>query len=415
MRSSYTLLTAFQLAFDSIRAHKLRSFLTLLGVIIGVSSVVLVGAAIEGLGAFAEQETSKAFGTESFLLGQMLASGRLDERARAEKMRRNKPIKKADVDYLKATTGDSVIYSPYQQKTIDIKGENAILEGTSVLGVSAALPEIRDVNLVDGRFFTDDEERRKVQVAVVGDDIRTQLFPTISLMGRTIKISGLDFTIVGLQEKLGSNMGRSQDNQIYIPFTVYARMYGSSQSTVVFGRSRPGSGLRMDDALDISRVSLRNRLRTRPGTVDNFDILTPDSTREFVNSILSLIAGIVIPVTAISLVVGGIVIMNIMLVSVTERTREIGIRKSLGARAADIRLQFLVEAVILSSFGGLLGLAVGALFAGLGSLAFGVKLALTPPFIFLAIAVSSSVGIISGWYPAARASRLDPVVALRAE
>jgi putative ABC transport system permease protein len=228
-------------------------------------------------------------------------------------------------------------------------------------------------------------------------------------------VAGTEFTVVGLLERQGSSFGRSLDNPVYIPITVYYDLYGSQRGTAVFGKARVGSGLNMDSALDVTREALRSHFHTPPGQDDNFDTLTPDSVRSFVDSVLGVIAAVVVPITSISLVVGGIVIMNIMLVSVTERTREIGIRKSLGARQADILLQFLIESVILSLAGGLIGLLFGALVAAALSALFGATLKVTASYVILSIFVSSAVGIISGWYPARRAARMDPVAALRAE
>jgi putative ABC transport system permease protein len=228
-------------------------------------------------------------------------------------------------------------------------------------------------------------------------------------------VRGLEFTVIGLLERQGSSFGRSMDNPVYIPITVLYSMYGSSRGTSVFGRARPETGLTLQEALDTTRSALRVRFHTPPGQEDNFDTLTPDSVRSFVDSILAIIAAVVVPVTSISLVVGGIVIMNIMLVSVTERTREIGIRKSLGARQQDIMLQFLTESVLLSIAGGLIGLGIGYGFCAVLTAAFGTTMKVTLPYVLLAIFVSTTVGILSGWYPARRAARLDPVVALRAE
>jgi putative ABC transport system permease protein len=401
---------------DSIRAHKLRSFLTLLGVIIGVASVVMVGAAIEGLGVYAEQSTAKAFGSESFLVAQIVSTGRLSRREYFDKVRHNKPLRRDEYRFLESFNGDSVLYSPYRNQVADIKRENLICEDTVVIGVSADMATIRDIGVVDGRFFTTQEDRSRQLLAVIGQSVKDILFPDgSSPVGKIIRINGLEFTVVGVQEKLGSVFGRDQDKSIYIPASAFERMYGSGTGYAIFARPRPGSGLTMEQALDQTRVALRDRFHDRPGQPDSFDTMTPDAVRGFIDQLLGMVAVVVVPVTCISLVVGGIVIMNIMLVSVTERTREIGVRKSLGARHADVMMQVLIEAVVLAMFGGGLGVAVGALVTlALGKI-FELSLHITLSYVILSLAVSTIVGVVSGWYPASKAARLDPVEALRAE
>jgi putative ABC transport system permease protein len=415
-RSRRQFLNAFRLAMDSIRAHKLRSFLTLLGVIIGVASVILVGAAIDGLGVYAEQSTAKAFGSESFLVAQIAATGRLSRREYFDKVKRNKPIRTADERFLESVNGGSVLYSPYRNHTSDIKRENITLEDTTVIGTSADMADIRDIGIVDGRFFTSQEDHSRAFVAVIGDTVKTTLFPgESSPLGGVLRIEGIEFTVIGVEEKLGSAFGRDQDKNVYIPASAFERMYGPGTGFSVFGRPRPGLGLTLADALDLTRVALRERFHTPVGQDDNFDTLTPDAIRGFIDQLLGMVAAIVVPVTFISLVVGGIVIMNIMLVSVTERTREIGVRKSLGARHADIMWQILIEATILAMLGGAMGVAAGAMVTVLLGRIFDISMHITAFYIGLSIAVSSIVGIVSGWYPASRAAKLDPVVALRAE
>ena len=401
---------------DSIRAQKLRSFLTLLGVIIGVASVIMVGAAIEGLGVYAEQSTAKAFGSESFMVAQIAATGRLSRREYFEKVKRNKPIRTDDARFVESANGDRVLYSPYRQHISDIKRDNATCEDSTVLGAAASMAGIRDIGVVDGRFFTDQEDRSRAFVAVIGDTVRATLFPgDASPLNQTIRIEGIEFTVIGVQERQGSSFGRDLDNTAYIPITAFNRMYGSGNGFALFGRPKEGSGLTLESALDETRVVLRTRFHARPGQPDNFDTLTPDAIRGFIDQILGMIAAIVVPVTCISLVVGGIVIMNIMLVSVTERTREIGIRKAVGARHGDVMTQILIEAVTLAAVGGAFGVLAGALVTmALGQI-FGLSLHITARYVVLSLVVSGLTGVVSGWYPASRAAKLDPVVALRAE
>ena len=405
---------ALKLAVDSLRAHRLRSFLTLLGVIIGVGSVILVGSAIDGLGLYADESVSKAFGSQSFVLQQVT-----NAKSRTEffnKLRRNHELKLADERYLEQSNVGNVIYSAYRNAQIDTKRNDLTSELTTIIGAAADLADIRDMSIISGRFFSDTEDKSASQVAVIGDDLKNNLFPNLGdPLGHTFKIQGIDFTVVGVLERLGSAFGNNQDNVAYIPITSFNRLFGPGRSIAIFGRPKESSGLTMQQALDMTRVALRIRFHQKPGEDDKFDALTPDAVRGFIDQLLKLVALVVVPITAISLVVGGIVIMNIMLVSVTERTREIGIRKSLGARRNDIMAQILIEAILMAFLGGALGVAGGAILTRILAAAFSITLRVTPLYVFMSVFVSGAVGVISGWYPASKAARLDPIVALRAE
>ena len=251
--------------------------------------------------------------------------------------------------------------APIAATAADTKRDNLISEDTAIVGAAADIVDIRNLTIVDGRFFTRQEEQNASYVAVIGDDLKNNLFPDgSSPVGKTFKIQDLDFTVVGVQERLGSSFGRNQDNSRIFPLPSSTGCSAPAAPSPIFGRAQTGE--RHVAAIRHSiytRVALRTRFHQKPGEDDRFDFLTPDAIRGFIDSLLSLVAAVVVPVTRISLVVGGIVIMNIMLVSVTERTREIGIRKSLGARRSDIMLQILCEAVMMAFAGGAIGVAIG--------------------------------------------------------
>jgi putative ABC transport system permease protein len=312
--------------------------------------------------------------------------------------------------------GDTTLYSAYRNSTIDTKRENLTSEDTGIVGANSTLADIRDLDIVDGRFFSSTEDQNAAFVAVIGDDLKNNLFPGAgSPLGKTFKIQDLDFTVIGVQERLGAAFGQSQDNSAYIPISTFNRLFGPGQSIMIFAKPKEASGLTMQQSVDLTRVALRTHFHQMPGQEDRFDFLTPDAIKGFIDNILSLVAAVVVPITGISLVVGGIVIMNIMLVSVTERTREIGIRKSLGARRFDIMMQILIEAVLMAGAGGAAGVTLGWIATTILTSALGVALKVPPFYVFLSVFVSGAVGVISGWYPASKASRLDPIVALRAD
>jgi len=254
--------SASWLAIDSIRAHKLRSFLTLLGVIVGVASVIMVGAAIEGLGTYATDSTSKVFGSNTFLIAQV--ANAVSRSEYFAKLKQNRPIRPDDLKYLEAVTGDKILYSAYNQRVEDIRRGMLRSEDASIFGVGSLLPEMREISLSDGRFFTDQEERSAQGVAVIGSEVADTLFPNTSAVGHMVKIKGLEFTVVGVQEKVGSQFGRNQDNTAYIPFPVFVKMDAAVQSIAIFGRARPGTNLSVESALDVTRVALRSRFHARP-------------------------------------------------------------------------------------------------------------------------------------------------------
>ena len=411
MKTSFTFYSeAFKIALRSILAHKLRAFLTLIGIIIGVASVIVVGASISGLNTYVIDRVSKVLGVNHFMISRMASSGFLNEEEWEKRNRRNKSITWEDYEWVLSNCKFCQHVGTSAGRGVDIKHENETMYGTSLRGVTANIAEIEDKTIDDGRFIRPNEVESSDFVIVIGADLRDKFFPGLDPIGREIKVGGYPMTVVGVEQKRGSMFGQSLDNLAYIPVTTFLRIYGRRLSLEVHGKSQDRA--MFEAALEEGRMSMRIHRKLKGNEEDNFGLVDVQSVNNQVDQFTGAIAAVITPITLISLVVGGIVVMNIMLVSVTERTFEIGLRKALGARRAQIMLQFLIESVLLSSFGGVFGLLFAAGVAWLVTIATPIPMTITIPYIVLALVVSGGVGMIAGIYPALRASRLDPIVAL---
>ncbi len=403
---------SFGIALDSIWSHKLRSILTLLGIIIGVASVVAVGGAIEGLGAYVSDRLVSTFGSNTFTLSRI---ARLNLSAEEwEKInKRNKRIYRDDLRAVQANCTDCVAIAPTLQRRDDAKAGNHTYYDATISGVNADMLKIQDFDLAEGRFITNIDVEHSRNLAVIGDAIRKELFGPLEAVGREIKVGGESYLVVGVEEESGSFFGQSMDANVYIPYTSYLKQYGSRQS--ISARIKAESDAALARTQDQVRVIMRARHNLRPGQEDDFDLLASQTIQEAIGQITGAIATVVVPITLISLLVGGIVIMNIMLVTVTERTPEIGMRKALGARQRDILLQFLVESSLLAALGGALGLLMGSAVCAIVRGTTPIPMTITVNYVLLSLLVSGGIGLIFGVYPALKASRLDPIVALSRE
>ena len=410
-RSSAAVWEACRIAVDSIWTHKLRSVLTLIGIIIAIASVVTVGGAIEGLGAYVWKQLSSTFASNTFIVARIVRATSMEEFEK--KIKRNKEIHTDDMQAVEELCDGCEAISPMMRGTDTLKRGTRIFYDANISGISADMDKIQSVDLSAGRFILGSDVAHARPAAVIGSKIREDLFGPLDALGKEIKIGADNFTVVGVEAQKGSMQGQSMDNSVYIPYTTFLKKYGTRQS-VTF-QVRASSEETLQGTEDEVRQIMRSRHKLKPNKEDDFDMLTSSAIQETIDRILGMIAVAIIPITLIGLVVGGIVVMNIMLVTVTERTVEVGMRKAVGAKRSDILLQFLVESALLATLGGIFGLGFAYILCEIIERTVGFPMQITLGYILLAILTSGGVGMISGIYPAYRASKLSPIAALARE
>lgn len=411
MRQLYSFyFDAFWIALKSVLEHKLRAFLTLIGIIIGVAAVVVVGASISGLKTYVVDKASKILGSNHFMITRMASMGRMADEEWERKNRRNKDINWVEYEYVKANCQLCSEIGAQMNGNVTIAQDGIEMASVRVLGVTANMADIEDKTIAEGRFMTDGESTRISNVTVIGTDIKDKFFPNGSPLGRQIKVQGVPLTVIGVEDKRGSFFGDSQDRNIYIPITLAGQMFTRTGGMQLHGKAESDETFK--DAIEEARTLLRNKRQLVGSEEDTFGLVDVDQFSSQMDVITGAIAGVVIPITMIILVVGGIVVMNIMLVSVTERTFEVGLRKALGATRKQILLQFLIESALLCVVGGFLGLLLATGATALVGAALEMTMTITVGYVILSVAVSSGIGILAGLYPAWKAARLDPIVAL---
>jgi putative ABC transport system permease protein len=411
MKTIYTFYAdAARIALQSIFAHKLRAFLTLIGIIIGVASVVVVGAAISGLNTYVMEKVTAVLGTNHFMIARIAHSGQLSE-AEWEKMnRRNKRLELEDYEWVRDYCTACSEVGAQLQNQVDLKENGEELFGVQVQGSTPNMAAIEDKTIGEGRFFLQQEYDTAAMVVVIGDEVREKFFAGRDPIGKQVSVRGMPLTVVGVEEKRGSMMGQSFDKVLYMPLTAYRKIFGGRQSLQIHGKAT--SQEKFQAAIEDARMALRNKHKLKGNEEDDFGLVNTGDIADNVGSFTGAIAMVVVPITAISLIVGGIVVMNIMLVSVTERTFEIGLRKALGATRKQMLLQFMIESSFLTTCGGILGFLLATLLAWVITTTTGMTMTVTFFYVVLSIGVSGGIGMIAGIYPAFKAARLDPIVAL---
>ena len=399
-----------KIALKALLSHKLRSGLTLLGIVIGVTSVMTIISALEGMTQSIERDLSR-LGPSTFIV-QRIAIITSDEMF-YEKIKR-RPIERSAVKAIEVGADLVEKVSPRAVQRASVKYKDQSLRRVFVAGATANYIDIIDFDVAQGRFHSPEDDMYRRPVCFIGDAIREEFFAGVDPLGKTLKVGSAKYTVIGVANKQGSSFGQNRDAFVIIPLSVYSRQFGAPRRGLTLMIKALSVDV-LEDAMDQTRMILRAHRRVPFDKDDDFDMVTADSILELLNSLTRILRFGLVGISSISVVVGGIVVMNIMMVSVTERTREIGIRKSIGARQRHLLLQFLFESLFLTLSGGIIGIVAGFLIAQTLVGMIGMDMDPSMLAIIAGLSISTGIGLIFGIYPAMRAARLDPIKALSYE
>jgi putative ABC transport system permease protein len=405
-----TTIETLRLSFDALRAHKLRSFLTLLGVILAVTTLVAVMSVVDGMNAYVADRVAN-LGANVFIVDRFGIITSQDAWVKAQK----RPlIVLEDYERLRDNMQTAKAVAAEDDRRVQVRSGNVKMDDADVLGVTPNYADVRNLNVAQGRFITEADDTHRSEVVFIGADIAKKFFPTVDPIGKTINAETHSYEVIGVAEAIGTAFGRSQDNFVIMPLGTYYKEWHRQTDWLGIFIQAPNAEM-MQASEDEARMLMRAWRHLPYDAQDNFAILGSDSIMALWHDLTGNLALVAVMLVSVFLVVGGIVIMNIMLASVTERTREIGIRRSLGARKKHILLQFVTESAVLASAGGLIGISLAYGIVWLGRTLTSIPMETSLSAVLVSLGVSTAVGLFFGIYPAMKAAKLDPIEALRAD